>query len=81
MYLTSEDEIKFVIASIEDFKFACDVIERYALYNITDNLLFSAVPNMFLPRKLAELVMACDNPLYADKIRMQLQLHKVLGIQ
>jgi 7-carboxy-7-deazaguanine synthase len=76
-YLTANDEIKFVIASEIDFYWSCDIIEKYCLHKITKNILFSAVTNLISLQQLAELILK-NNALNPNRIRMQLQFHKVI---
>jgi 7-carboxy-7-deazaguanine synthase len=72
-YLTSNDEIKFVLADINDYSFAKTVIEQYQLFNKTDKILFSPVAGRLEPQTLAQWMRS-------DKSRaiLQLQLHKII---
>ncbi len=72
-YITSRDEIKFVVASEEDFLWANKIICDYELLKKTKNILFSPVVNSIEYKKLAELILN-TNSIY----RLQLQLHKVI---
>ncbi|GAB4336500.1 MAG: radical SAM protein [Desulfobulbaceae bacterium] len=68
----SGDEIKFVLASADDFHWAADVIERYSLDRIAP-ILFSPVESSFSGRKLAEMILRYNPP-----VRLQLQMHRIL---
>jgi 7-carboxy-7-deazaguanine synthase len=68
-YLKPNDEVKFVIGTIDDFNFSWDFISKYQLKNV----LFSPVADVFSPTKLADLIL--KNSL---NVRLQLQLHKIL---
>jgi 7-carboxy-7-deazaguanine synthase len=77
-YLNKKDEIKFVIASKDDFYWSIEVINRYKLYERTDNILFSAVSTEIKYNDLAELVLSIKDEEIKKVVRMQLQLHKVI---
>jgi 7-carboxy-7-deazaguanine synthase len=65
----SQDEVKFVLSSEEDFAWAMEVLRQH---NLTDLLpvLFSPVQKCLPPARLAELILATGLP-----IRFQMQLH------
>ena len=65
-----KDEVKFVISSLEDWKYAQDVIERYHLTTRAKILISPAWDSVDL-KHLADWVSASGLD-----IRMQLQLHK-----
>jgi 7-carboxy-7-deazaguanine synthase len=77
-FLSENDEIKFVIASENDFFWSCEIIEKFNLFNKTQNLLFSAVTNSFSHENLANLILKCKNKNYKNLIRMQIQFHKII---
>ena len=70
--LKSTDQIKFVIANRQDYEWSVDSVNKY---NLSDKIevLFSPVQGELLPRDLAEWVLKDKL-----KVRMQLQLHKIL---
>lgn len=72
-YLTSRDEVKFVIGSREDYKWACEQITRYDLPNRCGSILLSPVFGQIEPRQIVEWMLA-------DKLkaRFQLQMHKFI---
>ena len=66
------DEVKFVIASKDDFDWATAFISRYpALRGLT--VLFSPVTGKLTPADLAQWIIDGNAP-----VRMQLQLHKII---
>ena len=75
-HLTGRDEVKFVVADLEDFEWAAQVIRRHGLdKRICDGslgaLLVSPVWGMEEMEELAAAVLECGLPL-----RFQTQLHK-----
>lgn len=68
-----KDEVKFVVADLEDWQFARGVIEEYDLANRAKEILISPV---FGTPKLAELARAIAGS--GLKIRLNLQLHKYI---
>lgn len=70
-YLRERDEIKFVIASDEDFAEAKEVIEKF---HQAGQILFSPVWETMTPRQLVEKVL--ENEM-AD-VKVSLQLHKII---
>ncbi len=66
-----KDEVKFVIASGEDWEYACDVIARYDLERRARAVLISPVWDKVDLRQLADWVSASGLD-----VRMQLQMHK-----
>jgi 7-carboxy-7-deazaguanine synthase len=70
--LKATDEIKFVIASREDFDWSVARIRDHRLDH-RFGLLFSPVFDAVRPRALAEWLLACG-----IQARMQLQLHKYI---
>ena len=71
-YLTSQDELKFVLSDEEDYQWAIKTIQNYHLDKICP-ILFSPVYNKLDPALLAAWVLR-------DRlgVRMQIQLHKLL---
>jgi 7-carboxy-7-deazaguanine synthase len=72
-HLKNSDEVKFVVASDEDFHFAVDICKKYEVYSKTENILFSPVHGKFNLLHLAEKIKYLDFP-----ARMQVQLHKYI---
>jgi 7-carboxy-7-deazaguanine synthase len=71
-YLTSHDELKFVLASEADYQWASDAVREHGLVGRCP-VLFSPVQGRLDPALLAEWVLRDHLP-----VRFQLQLHKVL---
>lgn len=71
--IAPHDQVKFVIASREDYLWARFKCDEYQLVDKVSDVLFSPVHNELSPRELAEWILA-DRL----KIRMQVQLHKYL---
>jgi 7-carboxy-7-deazaguanine synthase len=74
-YITFLDEIKFVIASKADFDWFEIIYNEYKLFEVTANIVLSAVQEGISNKELAELIL---NSKYRNMIRMQLQLHKII---
>ena len=72
-YLTNNDELKFVVGDRQDFDWACDVIQRYALDSKVGEILVAPVFNKLSYAELADWVLKCGIP-----VRLQLQLHKFI---
>lgn len=72
-HLKKNDEVKFVILNREDFDFAIDIIRKYELNNIVDNILFSPVFGVLEPVTLAEWILK-----EKINVRLQLQIHKFI---
>jgi len=72
-YLTSEDELKFVVSDRNDFDWACDLIRRNRKSLKVGNILFSPVHEKVKCADLARWVLSCGLD-----VRLQLQLHKVI---
>ena len=72
-YLTPNDEVKFVISSLNDFNYAVNVINHYELFTKTQKILASPVWGMVEFTDLAQWVIDSKLP-----IRMQLQMHKII---
>ena len=73
LYLKISDEIKFVIASKDDFNWAIGKIKQHAL-DQKSNLLFSPAFGLVQPKDLTEWLLAENN----DRLRMQVQIHKYI---
>jgi 7-carboxy-7-deazaguanine synthase len=73
--LRSHDEVKFVITDRADYEYARDVIARHELGQRAAALHMSPVHDVLEPRTLSEWVLADRLP-----VRIQLQLHKYLGL-
>lgn len=73
-FINQNDEIKFVISSKKDFSWSMEIINRYSLKGRCQ-LLFSPVSDKIAYKKIAAWIMKEDN------IRMQIQMHKVIGVR
>ncbi len=71
-FLSSQDELKFVIKDRADYEWARDTVVHNQL-DVLCPLLFSPVQGALEPRMLAEWIIADQLP-----VRLQLQLHKLL---
>lgn len=71
--LGARDELKFVICSEADFRWAEEVVRRYELQGRHAALLFSPVHGKVEPKDLAEWLLASG-----IEGRLQLQLHKLI---
>lgn len=76
--LSKHDEIKFVISTKKDYLYAKQIIEKFQLNEVVDNILFSPVElgeseNKTLLAEIAEWILS-------DKlnVRLQLQMHKII---
>ena len=72
-YLTPNDEVKFVVGDRADFDWALEIIVRYDLPSRVGVVLFSPVYKALLYSDLARWVMDCGL-----RVRMQVQLHKII---
>ena len=68
--LEAKDQLKFVIASREDFVWCCDLLEKH---NTKVEVIFSPVYENLNPTELADWIL--ERQL---NVRLQLQLHKIL---
>lgn len=73
--LRLEDEVKFVIGDRADYEWAVDFMKRHALAGRCRAVLFSPVSDLLAPRTLADWMMRDRLP-----ARLQVQLHKLLGL-
>ncbi|MGE5481163.1 MAG: radical SAM protein [Chloroflexota bacterium] len=71
--LDKKDEVKFVLASREDYNFAVDAIRKYELEERVAAILLSTVFETIELRDLAEWIL--NDKL---KVRLQVQLHKLI---
>ena len=69
--LQPHDEVKFVIASRNDYEWAKDIVQQYDLCNKTAAVLFSAVFNAIEFKQLVEWILEDELD-----VRFQLQIHK-----
>ncbi len=67
------DEVKFVIADLDDWQFAREIIEKYDLANRTKEILISPVFGSSNLQEIAETVSRSGL-----KVRLNLQLHKYI---
>jgi 7-carboxy-7-deazaguanine synthase len=67
------DEVKFVVADLNDWQFAKDKIAKYDLTNCTKEILISPVHDL---KNLAEIVETVSRS--GLKVRLNLQLHKYI---
>ncbi|MEE4312368.1 MAG: radical SAM protein [candidate division KSB1 bacterium] len=73
--LRVDDELKFVISNREDFDWAVSVLTRYNLID-KHEVLFSPAYQVMPPDRLASWIMKSQLPL-----RLQLQIHKYIGVR
>lgn len=71
-YLSSKDQVKFVIGSREDYLWAKDILIT-RLSSVSSEVLFSPSYGELEPAKLADWIIADQL-----QVRFQLQLHKIL---
>lgn len=71
--LTAHDQVKFVLASRQDYDWARFKCDEYRLPERVSDVLFSPVHAQLDPRTLAEWILADRLP-----VRLQVQLHKYL---
>jgi len=72
-YLSSKDQIKYVITDATDYAFAKHTLRAHMPSNKSIPVLFSPVSGMMDPALLAEWILADGL-----NVRLQLQLHKIL---
>ena len=70
--LTKNDEAKFVILTVDDYRYAKDIISRYDLTSRT-NVLMAPVHEHIKPRTIAEWILADGLD-----VRLQVQFHKYI---
>ncbi len=71
-YLTSQDQVKFVLCDRQDYDWAVDLLQQQALAEKCE-VLFSPVHGQLDARQLADWILADQLP-----VRFQIQLHKLL---
>jgi len=71
--LEEQDEVKFVVATDEDFQRALEVLNNHS---IKASVLFSPVWDTMSPRRLVELILT-HRP-QGGRARLNLQLHKII---
>jgi 7-carboxy-7-deazaguanine synthase len=71
--LNPTDEVKFVVTDRNDFDWSCDLIRRYDLTSLVSNVLFSPVYSKLPCAEMAEWVLRSGL-----RVRLQLQLHKII---
>jgi len=71
-YLNSNDQVKFVIGTDEDYNWSKAILTEYALSDRCE-ILFSPVMGLQNPTELAEKILRDRLP-----VRFQIQLHKLL---
>ena len=71
-YLTSEDQVKFVLSDRQDYDWAVAMLRQYALADKCE-VLFSPVYDQLEARQLADWILTDQLP-----VRFQIQLHKLL---
>ena len=76
-FLNKDDEIKFVISNLNDFKWALKIIEKYNIQEKINNILFSPVYKNLSPKKLGEWIIQFG----LNFARLQIQLHKYIGLK
>jgi len=72
-YLTNIDEVKFVVGDRTDFDWACSIIHANHLQERVGTVLFSPVYGKLPYAQLAQWVLECGL-----RVRMQLQLHRII---
>jgi 7-carboxy-7-deazaguanine synthase len=72
-YLTSRDEVKFVIGSREDYEWSRTQLRDHRLADRCRAVLFSPIFGRIDPREIVEWVLADKLP-----VRFQLQMHKFI---
>lgn len=70
---SDKDEVKFVVAGMEDWEYAQEIIAKYDLVNRTKEVLISPVHGI---KNLAEIAEAVSQS--GLKLRLNLQLHKYI---
>jgi len=76
-FLQEKDEVKFVIGDFNDYNWAIEIVEKFKLYNILKNILFSPVSGKLDAKILGDWIIN-------DKLnwaRLQIQLHKIIGMR
>jgi 7-carboxy-7-deazaguanine synthase len=71
--LERKDQIKFVIADEDDYRYACDFMQQHNLRGRVDEVILSPVFGQLPPRQLAEWVLRDGLD-----VRLGLQIHKFI---
>lgn len=71
--LGNEDQVKFVVATKDDFSFACNVIKEINHNLKSGNIIFSPVTDILKPQILAGWIVESGLD-----VRMQVQFHKII---
>lgn len=74
--LRPRDEVKFVLRDKADYDWAVEFMTEAGLVSVDNTILFSPISGVLDPSRLAEWLL--EDRL---SVRMQLQLHKVLGLK
>ena len=74
-HLRRNDEVKFVIGTRTDFDWARAVVRRYRLDRKCHAILFSPVQPRMRPARLGAWIAEARLP-----VRLQIQLHKLIGV-
>ena len=69
------DEVKFVVGDRADFEWACRVVVKHKLAKRGHAVLFSPVSGDLAPATLASWILESGLP-----VRVQIQLHKIMGV-
>jgi 7-carboxy-7-deazaguanine synthase len=73
LYLTQKDELKFIVGDRRDFDWACDLIQQYDIVSRSGAVVFSPIYMKLSYSELANWVLNSGL-----RVRMQLQLHKII---
>ena len=74
--LRPQDEVKFVLSDRKDYEWAREFVRRHDLSRCCHAVLFSPVWGAVNARELGEWILADNLP-----VRVQVQLHKVMGMK
>jgi len=74
--LRKKDEIKFVVSNKRDFNWAVEFVKKYKLVGKVNAVLFSPVYEILKARTLAKWLINAE-----IDARLQLQLHKIVGMK
>ena len=72
-YMSSDDEVKFVLTNKDDYLYANSIIHKYNLLKITEKILFSPVTGKLDLQLLSEWMLRDKSPAI-----LQVQLHKII---